>query len=202
MSVVVPLFPKPLPREFAELRTLYRRWFRFVIQSRETPRRQRLKFLRKASPEYMTLHDRLLAECAALAEQATGSQLEFLDHLTSLVAPWSTLESLNYQPANILVDLIDQGTRVERTLHCPSRAPPWFRRLAVSIFVGAFALIVVPRLWLAAFPGSGSIVGYSREYGRSVTLFVERASDADRTAILAGVVLVAGVTALYSSRPY
>ena len=72
----------------------------------------------------------------------------------------------------------------------------------MSILVGAFTVLVFPHVWLALFPSSGSFVGHSVDFTRSVTLFVERMTDKERTIILTAVILTAGITVLRSSRQY
>ncbi|MFO0902866.1 MAG: hypothetical protein U0939_07695 [Pirellulales bacterium] len=202
MTKLASPFPKPLPLEFRALRDLCRSWIKYVVEVRETPRRQRLDFVRSESGAYETVYMRLLDECHRLGAGKSSEQQAFLERFGDLVRPWTSLESLTQQPANILVDLIRQTQLVESALHCPARAPEWLRKAALWVFTAAFLLLVVPALWQYFLPNEASLFGRTLQAKQKISLFLDRATEKEQTVALAAVVVISGIAILWGSRRY
>src|SRR5262245_61740328 len=131
--------PQVTSPDLAALRPLWHRWTVLVALH------ARRRGAQVVGPrEYQTLHQGLVAACAALAGAAEGTQREFYERLEDLARPWLTARVLEQTNGEILLDLLARCRQAEQELYPGSRPLPVLRwAVAAFALLGALAAVVL-----------------------------------------------------------
>lgn len=172
------------------LKNYWRRWTVIVdLFARRRPARRRVDPI-----VYNALHQELIAACRARADAASEDSRAYFDGLEELARPWLNPRALANADREILDSLLARCRVVEAELG----GQPWFPRL---LALGWIRGVLLPGLALAGsillLWASGvdfvAALDHAQGWSDVIWLTVKRASDLQKLAVVAALVLLASI---------